>query len=141
MATTIQRAAIEAEFDAQHLLEALDDDGDGLEDSGLFSSLAAQAAAEVDARAALVALAHPAPPAAFLERAGVACLCAMLFRRRGVADDQNPFAEREKKALETLDKLADGSIAARTAAPAILVAGDGGPGVFGDMFDTSEADA
>lgn len=132
MAIDIQRAAIEAEFDAEHLAEALDDDGDGAEDPGLFESLAAQAAEEVEARAELVALAHPAPPASFLERAAVACLCAMLFRRRGVADDQNPFAGKEKAAFDLLDKLAAGDIAARTAAPRILAAGGTGPAVFLD---------
>lgn len=137
MAIEIQRAAIEAEFDEQHLLEALDDDGDGAEDAGLFESLAAQAVAEVEGRAALVALAHPAPPAAFLNRAAVACLCAMLFRRRGVEDDQNPFADREKAAFDLLDKLASGDIAKRTPAPAIVVVGGGGTGIFGDTFDVS----
>lgn len=129
----IDRAAIEAEFDEQHLIEALDDDGDGEEDPGLFESLAAQAVKEVQGRAELVALAHPAPPAAFLERAAVACLCAMLFRRRGVGGEQNPFAEREKAAFGMLDKLAAGEITARTTAPRILVAGTDEEPVFLDF--------
>lgn len=120
MALEIQRAAVEAEFDAEHLREALDDNGDGVEDEGLFAKLAAQAAAEVEARAALVALAHPAPPQAFLERAAVACLCAMLFRRRGVADEQNPFAEKEQAAFAALDKLASGELSAGAIALAIV---------------------
>jgi phage gp36-like protein len=107
----VVRADIEAEFDDSHLLSALDDDGDGTEDSGLFDALAASVDALVASHADLASqLGLPSLPATFLRYCARIFMCALLLRRRGVVDEMNPFATPEKEIRARLERIESGEI-------------------------------
>ena len=92
----ITRTQVEDKILPPILRDALDDDGDGLEDSGRFDSLVATASQEVDGYLAglfTVPFADPAPP-----KVCQAALCFMLeaiYARRSVGVNTsggNPYA-------------------------------------------------
>jgi len=102
------RSQIEAELPAADLVALLDDDHDGAEDTGLYTALANRAEARCDAllaRRYAVPFATASVPGAVTE-AAILSLCASLYRRRGTKDDDNPFATRERSALEYLKDAA-----------------------------------
>jgi|APSaa5957512622_1039677.scaffolds.fasta_scaffold33926_2 phage gp36-like protein len=105
------RTQIEAELPSPDLVALLDDDHDGAEDTGLHTALAARAEARCDAilgRRYTVPFADGSVPGP-VEEAAILSLCASLYRRRGTKDDDNPFAEREKTALDFLHAAAAGT--------------------------------
>lgn len=105
----VTRADIEAEIDSYHLTAALDDNKDGAEDAGLFDALAAATEAQVSAHAdAIAQLGYPAPPATLLRYCARVFLCALLFRRRGTGDNENPYAQSEKDLRTKLDGIEKG---------------------------------
>jgi len=107
----VVRADIEAEFDDAHLLQALDDDGDGAEDSGLFDALASSVDAMVSSHADMIAaLGLPTLPATFLRYCARVFMCALLIRRRGSVDEMNPFATPEKEIRSRLERIESGEI-------------------------------
>lgn len=90
----VTQAGIEAEIPGPHLVEALDDDGDGLMDTGALDQVIANASAAVDALIAgayTVPLADPAP--AMVQRAALVFACETIYRRRQVPEERNPFAK------------------------------------------------
>lgn len=110
----VVRADIEAEFDDLHLLQALDDDGDGTEDAGLFNSLSASVDALVSSHADMVSqLGLPTLPATFLRYCARIFMCALLIRRRGAVDEMNPFATPEKEIRSRLERIESGEIDVR----------------------------
>ena len=110
----VVRADIEAEFDDLHLLQALDDDGDGTEDSGLFTSLSATVDALVSSHADMISqLCLPTLPATFLRYCARVFMCALLIRRRGAVDEMNPFATPEKEIRTRLERIESGEIDVR----------------------------
>ena len=102
------RPDIEAEIPATDLVALLDDNRDGSEDTGLYTSLASRAEARVNA---ILARRYTVPfatvPVAVAE-AAIMSLCAGLYRRRGEKDETNAFAGREKEALDFLRECAAG---------------------------------
>lgn len=105
----VNRMDIEAEFDDRHLISSLDDNGDGAEDAGLFDRLAASVDAKLTGYIDLFAqIGIPALPATLLRYYARVMMCCLLFRRRGVAAEMNPFAEREDEIIKQLDFIADG---------------------------------
>lgn len=110
----VVRADIEAEFDDTNLLRSLDDDGDGTEDSGLFTALSASVDAQVASHADLTSqLGLPSLPATFLRYAARVFMCALLLRRRGVVDEMNPFSTPEKEIRARLERIESGEIDVR----------------------------
>ncbi len=104
------RTDVEAEIKPSDLQWLLDDDADGAEDPGLFDSLRGRASERADAilaRRYTVPFGDGSVPAPVSEGALLA-FCALLYRRRGTPDKENPFAEREKEALSRLRAAADG---------------------------------
>lgn len=105
------RTDIEAEIPptSKGLIALLDDDHDGAEDTGLYTSLASRAEARVDA---ILARRYTVPFSTvpvMVKEAAILSFCAGLYRRRGVKDTENPFAEREQSALEFLKDVASGA--------------------------------
>ena len=95
-------------------------------------------AAEVDKRikgavALVTNSGRPSPPVQFLKNCGTDLMCALLYRRRDIPNDQNPFYEREKQALKQLAALADGSIPAERQCLRIFAAGNGAGRYFGGI--------
>lgn len=93
------------------LLEALDDDGDGIEDSGLYEVIAENASNEVDAylgSRVAVPMATPAPLAVQASR--VFCL-ETIYQRRGYSeksDPPNPWFAQAKALRTRLGRIASG---------------------------------
>lgn len=107
------RSAINAEVPAEFLLEALDDDRDGVEDDGVYDQLAASASAEVDAYLGgrfNVPFSAPAIPALAETASRVFCL-ESLYQRRGYTnktDPPNPWAARAAELRARLSRIAAG---------------------------------
>lgn len=110
----VVRADIEAEFDDLHMLQALDDDGDRKEDTGLFSALAASVDALVSSHADMISqLGLPTLPTTFLRYCARVFMCALLIRRHGAVDEMNPFATPEKEIRARLERIESGEIDVR----------------------------
>lgn len=134
MSTYVDKASVKAEFDALHLTEGLDDDRNDAEDAVLFESLAKEIDKRIQGVVSLVtAKGHASPPVQFLKNCGCDLMCALIFRRRGVPNDQNPFFEREKAALKHLDDLADGTMRAEKQVLKIFAVGNGAGKYFGGV--------
>lgn len=105
------RSEIVAKLPADHLLEALDDDGDGVEDPGLFDQLVASA--ECQAHALLVNRYDTPLPPEMDEHKAVAeavktFLLEELYKRRGWFEDstpRNPWSAQAKLMAKLLGQL------------------------------------
>jgi phage gp36-like protein len=83
---------IQTKIPAAILNDALDDDGDGKADAGQFDAIVATASAEIDGYLSglfAVPFADPAP--AKVVSAAMAFVCEMIYQRRGVQEERNPF--------------------------------------------------
>lgn len=93
----------------QFLLEALDDNADGVEDAGLWDKVAAQAQDAVDAllgQRFAVPFAPPLPP--LVSQAARIFAASALYRRRGFGADRNPFAKEEERLSVKLSRIGQG---------------------------------
>lgn len=105
------RAQIEANLPPQFLLQALDDNGDGTEDTGLLDTILEGADGEVEAilgQRFAVPFTAPIPPV--VPRAALVFTLETLYRRRGYGTEErpNPFAAEARKLREKLDRIARG---------------------------------
>ena len=111
MSTYVFRSDIAAEFDLEHLLAALDDNKDTIEDAGLFDALATAVDAQVQAQVDLVAARGlPVLPATYARQMAKTFMGALLFRRRGVEDGSNPFAKSEAALREQVASIVSGDL-------------------------------
>jgi len=135
MSTYVTRADIEAELDSYHLAAALDDNKDGAEDAGLFTALAGSVDAQVSAHADMISqLGYPTPPATLLRYCARVFMCALLFRRRGTGDGENPYAQAEKDLRDKLGQIESGTLKTKPIALAIISTGPS-THVFDSSFD------
>jgi phage gp36-like protein len=89
-----ERADLVGPVPAQFILQALDDNGDGVEDDGAFDTLRKNACDDVDALLSPMfdtPFATPFP--VLVSQAARTFAAALLYRRRGVLDASNPFAK------------------------------------------------
>lgn len=104
------RAALEQLIPPAFVVEALDDDSDGVEDAGLWDEVVAGAENEVDSYLERrYALPLATVPAMVTEAAKIFA-CEILHQRRGQHGDKNPFTKRAAAHRETLEKIATGDI-------------------------------
>jgi phage gp36-like protein len=106
------RAKINAIVPAAVLLQCLDDDGNAVEDTGLFDTIVAAAQEKIDAildGACSVPFADGSVPAAVQEACKVFVL-DLLYRRKGNADSANPWAGQAKLWEERLWRIAAGEL-------------------------------
>ena len=90
------------------MVQALDDNKDGLADDGAWDSVAAEAARKVDAilgRAYRVPFAAPYPD--LVVEASNVFAAERLYRRGGFADSVNPWKDEAARLSEALNKAAD----------------------------------
>lgn len=125
MSQYVNRANIAAEFDPVHLTDALDDNRDGQEDEGLFERLAASVDTRILGFVERIRIRQNPPPVTWLRDAGTALMCALLFRRRGAAEEQNPFKKREDDVIDALMRMASGEATTGSARLRIKTIHDG----------------
>ncbi|HPS07299.1 MAG TPA: DUF1320 family protein [Kiritimatiellia bacterium] len=94
----------------QPFLEMLDDNLDGVEDSGLFDSLASDASAQVDGYlSAQYAVPFSATVPAFVRQCAKIFLAEMLYARRGIVRDANPWTRQADTLRARLERIAKGA--------------------------------
>jgi phage gp36-like protein len=107
----VTRQEIETEIPPAYVIEALDDNADGVEDSGLFENLVAMASQDVDAALAGRYATPFADPAPAPVRAAAYCfLGERLYTRRERTGDKNPFEKRADGWRKKLELYAKGDL-------------------------------
>lgn len=103
------QARIETAIPAQHLVDALDDDGDGMADAGVLTEVLASAAGAVDAfLAGLFAVPFVVVPAVASEAAFVFA-CERIYDRRQVLE-KNPWRDQAEGWRERLREIGSGKL-------------------------------
>lgn len=118
---------IEAMLPPAFLVDALDDDRDGVADTGVLTAVIAAADERIDGHLGQKYETPFSTVPAVVANASLVFVMASLYRRRGVADEANPWAEREKAVDAKLAKIGNGleplTYEAPKAAPAGIVIG------------------
>lgn len=105
----ITQAEIASGLPPQFLLEALDDDGDGEIDAGLWDLVEAEAAEAIDGTLGQrFTVPFTAPLPAVVKRAARVFVLELLYKRRGTAAANNPWAKEADALRAKLDRIADG---------------------------------
>lgn len=134
----VVRADIEAEMDSYHLAAALDDDKDGVEDTGLFTALSGAIDAKVAAYADLISqLGYPTPPATLLRYCAQVFFCALLFSRRGIGESENPYSAKAKELHDKLDAIESGELSTRSQSPSIIATTNSSTDLFDQTYVSS----
>jgi len=100
------RAELEGKVPTQFITQALDDNGDGVEDDGAFDTLCTNISNDVDALLSPlfdVPFADPFP--VLINQAARTFAAAELYRRRGVEDQRNPFAKDARDLSAKLTRI------------------------------------
>lgn len=110
----------------EQVIEALDDDGDGLADAGRWGEVAADASEAVDAYLERrYSLPLPEPVPAIVSQAARIFAAEILHQRRGLHGDKNPLTKRADDFRRRLDRIARGedalSFTAEAGAPPISI--------------------
>jgi hypothetical protein len=102
------RADVEGKIPPAQIIEALDDDNDGIEDAGLWDKIADGINGEIDGvLSQRYAIPLPTIPA-WLRPGACVLACETLFQRRGIAADSNPFTSAAGKFRTKLEAIASG---------------------------------
>lgn len=125
----IAQSDIAGELPPEFLVEALDDDRDGVADESAWDALQAAVSRDihdlVSARFA-TPLASPYPPAVV----GAAAILTLekLYARRGYTPDRNPWSAQAKEAREKLGRIGAGELPLSTevnrARPSVSIIGE-----------------
>ena len=102
----------------QKLIEALDDDQDGFADEKAFAAALASANARAEA---VFGGAVPAQYSSSADYAVRVFLLDILYRRRGVADDSNPWAKLADEQEARLRALASGTEAIDATTDGVII--------------------
>jgi len=104
----IDRASVIAKLPDRFLVEALDDDGDGEEDAGLFDGILANAEREIDGYVEGRYALPLSPVPAFLGTAALVLVLEALYYRRGFDGETNPWRNRASETRARLRRIASG---------------------------------
>lgn len=88
--------------------QMLDDNLDGVEDAGLFDSLASDASQQVDAYLSAQYAVPFASPPVFVRQCAKIFLAEMLYARRGISRDANPWTKQADTLRSRLERIARG---------------------------------
>jgi phage gp36-like protein len=111
MSAYIIMATLVAAVPPQFITQALDDDGDGVADTGLFDQILANAQTEVDGllgQRYAVPFSNPIP--AIVVDATTKFVAETLYLRRGIEGDKNPWAKKAADVRATLKAIAKGDM-------------------------------
>lgn len=104
----VVQAEIEAHLPPQFLVEALDDDGDGTADPDAWDKVAAAVATEIDGTLGQRFAVPFSPVPAVVSRAAQVFSLEMLYQRRGVPAEGNPWTTPATRLRDKLDAIAKG---------------------------------
>jgi phage gp36-like protein len=105
----IAQSDIEGLIPAEFLVQALDDNGDGQPDAGVWDKVALIVQEAIDgAVGAVYRVPFAAPLPSIIQACARALACDTLYKRRGIADALNPWAKPAADARAALKRLADG---------------------------------
>ena len=100
---------VTAKIPPQFLLEALDDDGDGQADPGIFNQVVANAQTEIDgALGGRYPVPFDNPIPAVVANAALILTCLGIYDRR-VSADKNPFTKQANDVRTQLGEIGDGT--------------------------------
>lgn len=109
MADYVSQSDIEGLIPAEFLTEAMDDDGDGSEDTDIWTKCLTATQREIDGRLGgryTVPFSTPIP--AVVSAAAQTIVLYFIYKRRGVADDANPWAKQATDWFAKLDRIGKG---------------------------------
>lgn len=115
--------SLRALLPAQHILEALDDDNDGAEDAGVWETIAAAAQEGVDGLLSgrfSVPFVEPVP--SLVRQAAKIFAAEIIYQRRGIKADENPWTAQAKVLRTRLAELGDSDAPAPTDFPGVAKA-------------------
>lgn len=104
------RAAVVAKLPDRFLVEALDDDNDGIEDEGLFDQILANVVTEIDGYLEGRYTLPISPVPAILRSAALTLMLEELYRRRGITDEANPHVKPAASLRGRLTLIAKGEL-------------------------------
>lgn len=99
-----------AQVPSEYISQAMDDDGEGGADSGVWDAISVAVSDAVDGPLGQrydVPFSSPFP--AIVKQAARVYCAEMLFLRRGVNGDNNPWTDRADNMRSKLDRIADGT--------------------------------
>jgi phage gp36-like protein len=92
------------------LLKAVDDNGDGVEDAGIWTAIATSVDETIDGYLEMrFFLPLPAVPK-FIKDTARILACEACYDRVGFSGEKNPWSERAKAALAVLERIAKGEL-------------------------------
>ena len=104
----ILQTQLEALLPPTRIVEALDDNGDGEQDPGLWENVEESVRKKIDdILGQRFAVPFATPPAAVVS-AALVLAADRLFRRRAIVDELNPWAKEAKDTLARLMRMATG---------------------------------
>jgi len=92
----------------EYLDGALDDDGSGLPDAGVWDGISTAVDTEINGRLKDKAAEMATAAGALLKAAATALAIYFAYKRRGVANDANPWADDAKRWQDRLDAIGKG---------------------------------
>lgn len=101
----VTRDQVESVISEADLNAFLDDDGDGTEDTGRFTSTANLASIMVDAFLAGIYQTPFTNPPALCQAAALSFFCEMVYQKRLTPDQMNPFKAQSNQYRELLDRI------------------------------------
>ena len=104
------RADLEAVIPPQFITQALDDNGDGTEDEGLFDTICDAIDATIDGYLSgrfATPFSAPVPP--LVRDAARVFVSESLYQRRGYASDANPYTARANQLRKQLENIGNGN--------------------------------
>lgn len=105
-----ERAKILAYIAENDLVAMLDDNRDGLEDTGLLTAIINTVSADVDGRISSIYNVPIAPTPPALSYSTTVLVCEALFKRRLVPTEKNPFAKMADDVRDRLTKIGNGEL-------------------------------
>ena len=99
-----------AQVPSEYITQAMDDDGEGGADSGVWDQVSAAVSDAVDGPLGQIYDVPFSTPLPAIVKQAARVFCAeMLYLRRGVSGDKNPWTARADKIRAKLDRIATGS--------------------------------
>lgn len=113
----VTRAQVNGKIPAAVLNDALDDDGDGTEDAGAFDGIVATASLEVDGYlSGLFSVPFSNPPPK-VQTAALIFVLEILYQRRQIETEKNPFTKPALWWREHLQKVGNRELPFDAATP------------------------